>query len=43
MESNDEKVTKLKVLIDYISQIVGDKYIVKPEYSTDYGKKSPDR
>ena len=36
MESNDEKVTKLKVLIDYISEIVGDKYIVKPEYSTDY-------
>lgn len=36
MESNDEKVTKLKVLIDYISELVGDKYIVKSEYSTDY-------
>ena len=36
MESNDEKVTKLKVLIDYISELVGDKYIVKPEYSTDF-------
>ena len=36
MESNDEKVTKLKVLIDYISELVENKYIVKSEYSTDY-------
>lgn len=34
MELN--KITKQGVLIDYISELVGDKYIVKPEYSTDY-------
>lgn len=34
MELN--KITKQDVLIDYISELVGDKYIVKPEYSTDY-------
>lgn len=35
MELNKE-ITKQDVLIDYISELVGDKYIVKPEYSTDY-------
>lgn len=34
MELN--KITKQDVLIDYISELVGDEYIVKPEYSTDY-------
>lgn len=34
MELN--KITKQDVLIDYISELVEDKYIVKPEYSTDY-------
>lgn len=34
MELN--KITKQGVLIDYISELVGDKYIVKSEYSTDY-------
>ena len=34
MELN--KITKQNVLIDYISELVGDEYIVKPEYSTDY-------
>lgn len=35
MELNKE-ITKQDVLIDYISELVGDEYIVKPEYSTDY-------
>lgn len=35
MELNKE-ITKQDVLIDYISELVGDEYIVKSEYSTDY-------
>lgn len=34
MELN--KITKQDVLIDYISELVGDEYIVKSEYNTDY-------
>ena len=34
MELN--KITKQYVLIDSISELVGDEYIVKSEYSTDY-------
>lgn len=35
MESN-KKITKLDVLIDYISELVENDYIVKSEYSTNY-------